>query len=123
MFERTVEFRTTDFSKMDQTNSLLEPFYNNINYNDKDNYSKDTKMVLKSSSSLEFVMDCHFINVEQFKINVDSTQAVSMAKIYELIDGGTVKNDEGIVIAHWAVLPRKYMKVIYYLSYNFVHLI
>ena len=123
MFERNVEFRKTDFSKVDETNSLLKPFYNNINYNDNDDYSKETKMVLKSSSSLDFVMDCHFINLELFKTHDDSIQVVSMAKIYESINGGTVKNDKGIVIAHWAELPKKYMKVIHYLSYKFVHLI
>ena len=113
IFKRNVEFRTTDFSEVDQTNSLLKSFYNNFNYNDKDNYLVGTKMALKSSSSLKFVMDCHFINEERFKTHVNKIQTVSMAKIYGSINGGTIKNDKGIVIAHWAELPSKYMKVTY----------
>lgn len=113
MFERSVEFRTTDFSNIEQTNNLLKPFYKNINYDVDDNYPATTKMVLKSSSSLDFQINCHSKNVEQFHLEDNSIQLVDMIKISDSIKGGTIKNDEGTVIANWAELPSKYVNVIF----------
>lgn len=114
MIERNVEFKTTNFSDLVQTNLLFKRFYNNINYNvDDENYPATTKMVLKSSASLDIEIDCHLINVGKFNVHPKNKQIVNMAMIYDSINGGSIKSDDGTVIANWAELPTKYMQVLF----------
>ena len=112
MFESNLQFRINDFSKEDQTNKLMEPFYKNINYLHV-NYPETTKMVLKSSASLNFHMKCHFSNKQSFTDHNYRQKLIDMAKIYDTIRGGSIENDKGIVIATWAEIPTKYMIVIF----------
>lgn len=111
MFERNVEFRTTDFSDVKQTNILLNRFYKYINLNDVDNYPRNTKMVLKSTSVLDFQIDCHFVNTASFTLEDKRSKAMNFSKIFDSFDGGFVKNGRGSNIAAWVELPKKYMKV------------
>ena len=113
MFSRNYGCRRTDFSNVDETNDLMKPFYKNINYIYKDNYPASTKMVLKSSSSLNFHINCHFIKRELFyDYNIKQQVKYKMATIYDTINGGTIKNDKGTIIANWAEVPTTYMNVI-----------
>ena len=111
MLENNVEFRATDFSQVHQTNSIFKQFYKAFNYNKDDNYPATTKMVLKSSSSLDFQLDCQFKSDEEFHVGSNNIQTVNMAMISDTIYGGSIKNDNETVIAEWATLPRKYMQV------------
>lgn len=125
MFERTVEFRTTNFNDISVTNSLFKRFYNYIHYNIEDNYPESTKMVLKSSSTLDFQIDCHKLYSKKFYVQKNTLpQVFDTSKIYGSFNGGTIKNEKKNVIADWAELPKQYMKVTFYqnLSYSY-HLI
>ena len=82
MFERSITFKTLDLSNVDETNDLMKPFYKNINHIKKDNYPTSTKMVW-----------------EQFYAYNNRVQAVNMAKIYDLFNGGNIKNDKATAIA------------------------
>ncbi|CAO1427661.1 unnamed protein product [Diamesa hyperborea] len=109
IFERNVEFRTTDFHNQVQSNKLMEMFYKNINYKHEDTYLARTQMVMKSSTSLDFHMNCHGLQNERFHIEEGDPQSVPTAKLLDNIKGGSIKNSKGTFIAEWAEVPTEYL--------------
>ena len=64
-----------------------------------------------STSFVNFIMNCHEINPANLIFGSKKKQGYAMFTIYDSIYGGTIKNDEGTIIANWAEIPSKYMKV------------
>ncbi|CAO1434009.1 unnamed protein product [Diamesa tonsa] len=66
-------------------------------------------MVMKSSTSLDFHMNCHGLQNERFHIEEGDPQSVPTAKLLDNIKGGSIKNSKGTFIAEWAEVPTEYL--------------